>query len=298
MKKIALTLGTFLLVMPVFILSAQAGGAVQNDTTQDFHIDKEGNISVSQAKVMQISGTTFYVRYYVGLAFIRILVKTETSTKVYRRFGDEILLHDITAGDTINFEGKIESGADSLSVIATKITNFSNQKEIVSFKGVITAATAGDTTGSFILTDKNQNTVIIAAGTTTQIRKGSRIIPPGLVLVGDRVIDTVGTYDHDTNTLDANVLVIYVDPKIFMARNFEGTLRSVSAGNPPTLSLNAEGKDYTIILSGNTEILNKQRKKVSIKRYLEGDTVRIYGAIREAEEPIIDAEIVRNVSLQ
>lgn len=297
MKKTALMLGMLLLVLPVFMLSAQSSGGVQSDTTQDFHIDRQGNISVSQAKVMQISGTTFYVRYYVGLAFIRILVKTDTSTKVYRRFGDEIMLRDIVANDTINIEGKIESGADSLSVIATKITNLSNQKEILSFKGAITAASVGETAGNFVLTDKNQNTFIINTGTTTQIRKGNRIIPPNLVRIGDRVIDTVGTYDHTTNTLDATVLVLYIDPKIFKPRNFEGTLKSVPSGSPLSFTYGTEGKTYTVVLKDNVAILSKAKKNISVKRYLEGDTVRVYGAIREAEEPLIDAEVIRNLNL-
>ncbi len=266
-----------------------------DDSTQDLHIDKDGNISVRQVKVIQIAGTSFYVRYYVGLAFLRILLKTDTNTKTFRRFGDEIALDQIAAGDTLNIEGKIESGADSLSVISSKITDFSNQKEITSFKGTI--AGMGSTTESFILRTRNDE-LTIQTGSATQIRKGSRTINPDLVRNGDTVTDVVGTYDHTTKTIDANVVVIYIDKNIFVPRNFEGALKSISSENPPTLNVNTENKDYKVVLTGNTPILNKARKSISIKRYLEGDTIRIYGAIREAEEPIIDAQIVRNISLQ
>lgn len=265
------------------------------DSLQDFHIDKDGNIRVNQAKIIQVAGTTFYVRYYVGAAFIKILVKTDTKTKTFRRFGDEISIDQIVTGDIINIEGQIENGADNLSVVATKLTNFSNQKEIGNFKGTI--AGMGSTTGSFILNTKNGN-VTITTGTSTQIKKGSRIIGSDLVKNGDTVTDVVGIYDHKTKTIDANVVVVYINKKIFAERNFEGLLKSISAENPPTLIVNLEGKDYSVILTSKTTILNKNKRNTSLKRYLEGDTVRVYGAIREAEEPIIDAQIVRNTSLQ
>jgi hypothetical protein len=87
--------------------------------------------------------------------------------------------------------------------------------------------------------------------------------------------------------------------KTFNARNFEGKLKSVNnSGELPTLVVSTEGKDYRVFLKKPLIILNKAKNPVSIKRYLEGDTVRVYGAIREAEEPIIDAEVVRNVDLQ
>ena len=270
--------------------------APQNDAVQDFHIDRDGNISVRQAKIMQISGNSFYARYYVGLAFIRILIKTDRATDVRRRFGDRILIGQIEVGDIINLEGKIENGADSLSIVASKLVNFSNQKEISSFKGMIIGKGSRD--GSFMVLTDNQSQIQINTGTSTQIRKGSRIIPPELVRNGDRVTDTVGTFDHTTKNLEANVLIIHADMSLYHPRNLEGTLKTISPSSPATLVLNTEGKDYTVILSDKTEILNKARKTVSIKRYLEGDTIRVYGAIREAEEPIIDIEVVRNVSLQ
>jgi len=296
-----------LLVIPVILAisiafvtayaqSQTAYVAPQNDATQDFHIDRDGNIKVQQAKIMQVSGTSFYARYYVGMAFIRILIKTDKTTEVRRRFGDRILISQIETGDIINLEGKIENGADSLSVVASKLVNFSNQKEISSFKGTIISKGTKD--GSFTLLTNDRGTIQINTGTTTQIRKGSRIITPDLIRNGDMVTDTVGTFDHASKNLDTNVVVIYADMGIYQPRNFEGTLKTITSGNPTTLVLNTEGKDYTITISDKTEILNKARKSVSIKRYLEGDTVRVYGAIREAEEPIIDIELVRNISLQ
>lgn len=265
------------------------------DAIQDFHIDKDGNVQISQAKVMQISGTTFYIRYYVGLAYIRILVKTTPNTKIYRRFGDEIPMSRIASGDIINIEGKVENGADSLSIIVNKMTDFSDQNEITGFKGTIVAI---DSSGQKLnLSAQNKGNITIALSTTTQIKKGTRIISSNLVHPGDRVTDTVGTFDHATNTLYANVVIIYTDMKIYAERNFQGELKAISGGNPQTLTVTTEGKDYSVILTSNTSIMNNKRKNVSLQRFVIGDTIRIYGNIRETEEPIIDAQIVRNISL-
>lgn len=267
-----------------------------DESAQDFHIDRYGKVQIKQAKVMQIAGTTFYVRYYVGTAFLRILVKTNDTTKTFRRYGDEISLSQINAGDTIDIDGTIETGSDTLSVVATKLVNFSNQQAVSSFSGTVVGT--GSNYGSLVLRTKNGN-ITINTGTTTQIKKGTRIITTDLVKNGDQVTDASGTFDYATKTLDAKVVSIYVDMKTFKSRNFEGTLKSISTNNGQTTFLfNTENRDYQVILTGSTVILNKSKNPVSLKRYLEGDTIRIYGAIRESENPIIDAEVVRNISLQ
>lgn len=267
----------------------------QTDSEQNFHIDKDGNVNIRQVKIYQIAGTTFYARYYIGLAFIRMIIKTSVNTKVRRRFGDEISLKEIMAGDTVNVLGKIETGSDSLSVVASDITNFSNQKKITGFTG--TVATLNNNASTFVLTNRDQNMITVNVGTTTQIKKGNRIIPLTLVRVGDTIIDASGTYDQATKNLDARVVAVYADMKIFEEKNFQGTLKAVSENNPANLIVVIDGKDYSIVLSDNAQILNKKRQKISFKRFLPGDILRLYGAIQEAEEPIIDAQIVRDMDL-
>ena len=93
------------------------------------------------------------------------------------------------------------------------------------------------------------------------------------------------------------MVVVYIDPTIFLPRNFQGILQAVSGDNPPVLTVNTEGKNYSVMLTSSTQILNNARNSVSLKRYLVGDTVRLYGAIRQAEDPIIDAQIVRDIDL-
>ena len=263
------------------------------DSVQDFHIDKDGYVNLQQAKVYQISGTSFYARYYIGLAFVRVLIKTSPTTKVYRRFGDEIPLVQIGAGDVLNVSGKIETGADSLSLVADKIIDFSNQQEISDFKGTIVAN--GSIDGSFLMNTKTTGNIVITTGTTTQIRKGSRIIDSAHIHIGDQITDTTGTFDHSSNTLAANVIVVYIDMKQFTPKNFQGTLKAVL--NPQTLTFTTGGKDYNVVLSGATQILNNKKNPALLQRFVVGDTIRIYGAIQESDDPIINAEIVRNIDL-
>lgn len=269
--------------------------APTSDTAQDFHIDKDGYAKISQAKVFQIAGSTLYVRYYFGIAFIRLVVKSDQHTKVYRRYGDEITFSQIAEGDTLNIEGKIESGSDALSIVATKLTNFSNQKSIADFSGTVSGN--GTEPGSFLLNVTNIGLITVNTGPATQIQKGSRTIGIDLVRSGDKVTNTAGTYDHATKKLAANVVVIYTDLSIYQPRNFEGTLKTFTSGTPPTIVFATEGKEYPVTLEANALILNNKRKTVSLQRFVTGDTIRVYGNIREAEEPAIDAEVIRNLDL-
>ncbi|MSU55284.1 MAG: hypothetical protein EXS46_01960 [Candidatus Taylorbacteria bacterium] len=266
-----------------------------SEADQDFHIDKNGVVIMNQSKVMQTAGTTFYTRYYIGQAFIRVLVKTDVTTKVRRRYGDQITLKEINDGDNINVVGKMETGADTLSVVATEIVNFSNQKEIAGFKGTIVGT--GTTTSTLILKTADQTTITINTSGSTQIRKGTRFLTADKVINGDKIIDTVGTFDRSTNTLEANVLVVYTDMNVYNERNFQGTLKALTTGNEPTMTVTIENKDYKISLTPKTEILNNKRKNISLQRFVVGDTLRIYGNFREVDEPIIDAQLIRNLSL-
>jgi hypothetical protein len=62
-------------------------------------------------------------------------------------------------------------------------------------------------------------------------------------------------------------------------------------------STNWAGQIYTVYLNNNSSVLNKEKKATTLSRFEEGDKVRLYGAIREADELLIDAEVIRNMDL-
>jgi hypothetical protein len=116
--------------------------------------------------------------------------------------------------------------------------------------------------------------------------------------VGDTITKASGDYDLPTKTLNANSVTTFVDPLYYKPKNFQGTLKEVLGTTlPASLKVSVDGKIYTVNLTTKTSVWNTLRNSVSLSRYVAGDTVRIYGAIREVDEPIIDAEIVRNISL-
>jgi translation initiation factor IF-1 len=85
---------------------------------------------------------------------------------------------------------------------------------------------------------------------------------------------------------------------MYKPRNFQGALKEIVSTNiPGSIKVMVDGKIYTVKITDKTSILNTVRNKVSLNRFETDDTIRIYGAIREVDEPIIDAEIVRNISL-
>lgn len=302
MKKSAFSLFSILVLCGVLLFSspaaAQTAGALsplQSQSSPDFHIDQNGNATVYQAKVMLIAGTTFYARFYVGASFIRFLIKTSPdTTSVSRRYGGTISISDIRIGDTLNVQGSIEGESDSLSLLASTIVDFSNEKQIADgFTGTISGFAS---TTAFLLTTPDGSLINVNVGTTTEIRKGSRFLDFSHLSVGDKVTDAAGTLDRKTNILDADVVVLYIDESLYQPQNFQGTLKAVES-DPAALIVTVGGADYTVYPKANAKIFTGRWKPTGFGRFLSGDTVRFYGARREADTPIIDAEVFRNLNL-
>ncbi len=84
----------------------------------------------------------------------------------------------------------------------------------------------------------------------------------------------------------------------FQPRNFEGVIKSIDSNALPTnMVVTVGGVDYTLSLTVGVTILNNKKEAFSIARFIKGDKVRFYGAIREASPHIVDATILRNLSL-
>lgn len=90
---------------------------------------------------------------------------------------------------------------------------------------------------------------------------------------------------------------MYQDKSIFVERNFQGTLKSVSTVVlPATLVVTVGATDYTVYLADSSSVLRNNRKPTTLSRFVVGDTVRFYGAIRETNFEEIDAEVVRDLN--
>ena len=84
----------------------------------------------------------------------------------------------------------------------------------------------------------------------------------------------------------------------YKPKNFEGVLEEVVGTTLPTSIKVLIGRtSFLVNLKEKASVLKKNKNLVSLNRFVVGDKVRLYGVIREVDEAIIDADIVRNLNL-
>ncbi len=268
-----------------------------NTPKSEIYINKDGKISIVGAKIIQFAGSTIYARVIWGNAFIRIMLKTNQNTAITRRYGESIKVSNLASGDYLSVEGSLESNSDSLSIVASTIKDLSDLTQQNNFSGTITSIDSSY--NSFYMSSNTLGSIKVVLSPSTSITLGSRIVDAYHLKVGNKIISATGIYDYGTNTLKTDKMTVYLDMSIFKARNYSGTLKSMSSKTlPSTLIVTIGSKDYTVKLSANTWVINNKRKTIYLSRFLEGDSVVFYGALQETDEPIIDnVEIIRNASL-
>ena len=151
---------------------------------------------------------------------------------------------------------------------------------------------------SFVLKTVKGNTITIETDIDTPIRKGARIIKVGDLEKGDTILSAKGIFDYGSYTMSAAAITVFQDKSVFKPRNFEGVLKNISGRElPTTLLVAVNGKDYTVYLGSKAEILNKNRKPIGLIRFVAGDIVRFYGAVRESDLSAVDAEVLRDMNI-
>ena len=268
--------------------------------SSEVHIAQDGKASISSAKVMQIAGGTLFTRLYWGDAFVRLTVKTNTKTKFFRGTNEVTTIAEVGEGNLLDISGELESGTDSLSLVATSIKNSSVQKEQATFSGKVTAVDLS--ARAFTLETKKSGIITVNVSANTTFIKGSRTVDIGHVQVGDTITKTSGEYDIPTKVLTVTQapVVIYINLAQFKPQTFVGTIADMSAATstPASLKIMINKISYTVNLNNKTEVMNKARKSVGLNRFVAGDAVRLYGAIRQSDDPFIDdVEVLRNMSL-
>lgn len=260
------------------------------------NISGDGAAVISGVKVMQLAGSTLFTRMYWGDSYVRLTIKTNSNTKFYRATGEATTLSEITEGNMLDISGSINSGSDVLTITATTIKNQSVQKKQNVFSGKVSGVDLPN--NSFLLNTAKNGIVTVKTNSTTQFIKGSRTLDLAHIVVGDTITKTSGDFDIPTNTLTANSVITYVAPDYYKPKNFQGTLKEIGGTTlPTTLQVLIDGKNYKINVPANASILNKAKGAIMLNRFVVGDTIRVYGAIREVDEPIIDVEVVRNINL-
>lgn len=277
-----------LAIIPLSFSEAFSGSEV--------NISKNGIANVTGAKVMQLAGPTFYTRLYWGDTFVRLLVKTKSTTKFYRATGEATTLAEVSEGNWLDISGELESGSTGLSLVANTVRNSSVHKEQSTFSGKVTNVDLN--TRQFTLDTKTVGQITVVTSTTTIFTKGSRTLDLEHVKVGDTISKTSGDYDLSSKVLVAINVKTFIDPNYYKPKLFEGKLVELTnLTAPSSIKVSVSGVTYLVNLNSSTLILNKLRNSVLLNRFVVGDSIRIFGAIREVDEPIIDAEVVRNTNI-
>jgi hypothetical protein len=303
MKRIAL-LAFLLVALSTSAVSLNAQTAkpelppTRGDVETQISIDKLGTVSLKGARIVQIAGSNMFVTTSWGSAKIRWVIVASKDTTLTRRFGGATSINEFDIDEYINVTGTMYgSGGDSLVIKATSIKNWSKENEPGEFSGTIANIDFGKKTFTLIVPDAPN--VLVTAPPSLSVKKGARSISFGDLANGDRVLSTGGTFNVIDRSLAIDRIEIFQEQSIFVPRNFQGTLKNISATTlPTTATIRAEGKDYTVYLSEKTIISNKLKEKASLQRFLVGDTVRLYGAIRKTNLTEIDnVEVFRNIDL-
>lgn len=306
MKSAILARKIMVIAMPALFLGAifiapEIGLAQSNTSSSSapessIAIDRDGKTSVSGAIVKQIAGTNIFAESRFGSASVRWVLTTKPTTKIVKRFGEAITVAAMKEGDVLNFSGVLDASSSSLLVQTSLITDWSRTDGSAVFSGTVSALSSGD--GSFTLQTKDKGAIKVTASSTVMVIKGKFRPAFSEIKVGDRISAASGVYNYTAGNLSATVLEIYQDKGIFLPRNFQGKLKSVSLDtSPKTMIVAIDGKDYTVQISADAPVLNALRVLVSLQRFVVGDTVRIYGMIKDDDLSVINAELVRNVSL-
>ncbi|MEK7644942.1 MAG: hypothetical protein AAB391_01265 [Patescibacteria group bacterium] len=268
-------------------------------STLEVHVNDNGSVSIQGARVEQVSGTTLFCKVYWGVSFIRVTVRTSDKTAFEKRFGQAITVKEISVGDFISVTGDLFEGSNSLDVVAKKVKNWSLQTLEEGFSGSISElGTSTPTALAYILNSKTRGKITLLVASSTPVNKGTLVLSTNTLGVGTKITSATGVYNNLKKTLEAQTIRIYQDMSIFKPRNFEGVIKSIDGNTLPlNMVVTVGGVDYTLPLADGVSILNNKRQVFSIARFIKGDKVRFYGAIREAQPNIVDATVLRNLSL-
>ncbi len=299
--KTVLVAGLSFLLFPLAVFALGQGDYTPESVgagAPELHINANGTMSVRSARVDQIAGTTLYLILKWGQMPMHFTMKTDEKTNVVKRYGGVASVGQIKIGDYIDADGDFFVGSDFFGLTAKTLKDWSQTEEAETFSGKIIEMNAS----VFVLETPRKN-IIVESATSTVIRKGSVTIPWSRLAKGDTIVLADGVYDYAKNTLSASQLIVFQSKADFTPKNFEGKLTRIeSTSLPTTLVVTVGGVEYSVYLTSSTQILTKNKKPALLGRFVVGDTLRFYGAVKESDKTLADqlvvpAEIVRNLSL-
>jgi len=266
---------------------------VNADERAEIVINKDGLVTLRNLKISQLAGTTLFTKLYWGDMFLRLTIKTNDKTKIYRRYGEPTTLKELNVDDYLNVDGSLEASGNSFNVIAKEIADLTVLKQT----GTTLSGNIGKITDdkTFVLFSPNYGPVTVKMSSGASIIKGTLNTPLSSLKAGEKVMSASGEYNHADKTLSAAAVTVYIDLKQFEPKNYEGKIAEVVSDS--LMKVRVAGKDYDLKIDEKTSFLNKSRNSISFKRFVAGDDIKFYGATSESAPTTIVAEVVRNLSL-
>ena len=287
---------SFVLAQISQLQSLQAAGLPSIHPPATITVSEDGGAKIKNAVVFQIAGNTLFVRTYWDETFIRWTIRTDAKTQIIKRFSGATKFSEIAVGHVLNIDGTLLSGSETFNLNSTFIRDLSLENESGTFSGRVVKIDASSNNLTMVTVAGIYLTIKFNSGAT--IKKGEIYLQPSQIAVGDKILSVSGSYHEPTQSIEASNVEIYQDQSIFIYQNFQGTLKGLSGTTlPVTFILVLKNKEYNVVLPENSEVMRANRSPVDLKRFVEGDTVRIYGKIRKTDLTTIDAELVRNISL-
>lgn len=287
LRLVGVFISAFIFVFPLSALSAV--------NTSELHILPDGSLSAKSVVVFQKSGSNLFCRVAWGETFIRMTVLVHTDTEITKKFGGKSTVDEIKEGDTLEISGLLSDGTGNMVVKAKKIKNVALTEEAKVISGPITRVSLASS--SLAVNAKGIGLVQVILSQGGVIQKGARTISLTDVAAGDTLIGASGVYNFSTQTLTTSLLEIFQDKKMFAPKTFAGTISSIAGATLPTsISLTSGGKTYTVTVSQSTKLMSKSRATTSLSRMVVGDSVLVYGSIRENNFSEINAISVRDLA--
>lgn len=288
------TLGALLLFTALTLYPSSTPVSAEEKIVREIQINPAGKVFIRGAKVVQVAGNSFFTRVEWDDISLKVLLRTDTTTKILKKYSGTAIASDIKEGHYLDIEGTLNTSADNLDIVGTVVRDLSLQTDGATFSGTIQKVGSGSAT----LKTATGEIITLSIGPETKISKGTLQLTPELVQPGNKALRAVGVYSFQTKTLATAELILERDSALYKPQIFEGVFRS-SATTTREINLVVEiGKvPFTVFFTEKTAILNRARTKTSFNRFVPGDTVRIYGTRRESLTPQIDAEIIRNTNI-
>jgi len=170
----------------------------------EVQIGNKGNVLVRGAKVTGVSGSVISAVTAWGSTNLAWSVKVASSTKFVRSEDKTIALSNIVVGDTVSFNGTLDTSVSGLSVNASLIKDWSASASASnhanSLNGIVTAIDSA--LSSFTLAVAGIGAVAVQTSSTTSFTEDGKAATFGALSLGD-TLKVSGLLNAASTTLSA-----------------------------------------------------------------------------------------------